>query len=153
MRNKQARTALALALVVASVAALGSLAGPVSPASAATWRHATDYLHFPPWQQRGECLLAYWIELNGTYHWRAFTTHWAHPRNPAAHSRRVRLRGLYKWFVCRDHLRTGYRIRTAITNSHTGGTVYLEHHEFGGRYGDGNYDWGSTIERRGPFGR
>jgi hypothetical protein len=153
MQHKHARTLLALALAAASIAALGSLAGPISSASAITSSHKWSYLHFPPWQQRGECLPARSLQLNGTYRWRAYTTHWAHPRDPAWAARLRPLRGRYSWFVCRDHLRKGYRIRTALTNQHGGGTVELDHYQYGGEYGDGSYDWGSTLNRVGRFRR
>ena len=150
MLNQQARTVLALALVAASIAALGSLAGPVSPASATTSLQAHNYLHFPPWRPTGRfCLRPRQLQLNGTYAWRAFTAHWAHPRNRFWQGRRVRLRGRYAWFVCRQHLAKGYRIDTALTNQTGGGQVELSHHQFGGVYGDGSYDWGSTLDRVG----
>lgn len=152
MNDKQARTALALTLVTAFTAALGTLAGPVSSASATTSSHAETYLHFPPWRPTGRfCLSPRVLQLNGTYQWRAYTTHWAHPGNPFWNGRRVRLRGRYAWFVCRQHLPRGYRIDTALTNQATGGQVELSHHQFGGYYGDGTYDWGSTIDRVGAF--
>jgi hypothetical protein len=155
MQTKQARTALALALVAASTAAVGSLAGPVSSASATTWSRTHTYLHFPPWRPTGRfCLTPRVLRLNGTYQWRAYTSHWAHPRDPFWNGRRVRLRGRYAWFVCRQHLRRGYRIDTALNNQvGGGGQVELAHHQFGGVYGDGSYDWGSTLDRVGPFRR
>jgi len=150
MQTKQARTALALALVAASIAMLSSLAGPVSPASATTSSHTSTYLHFPPWRPSfRHCLRPRVLQLNGVYHWRAYTAHWAHPGNPFWNGRRVRLVGRYTWFVCRQHLPKGYRIDTALTNQVGGGQVELAHHQFGGLYGDGSYDWGSTLDRVG----
>jgi hypothetical protein len=152
MQNRQARTALAL--VVASIVALGSLAGAVSSASATTWSHTQTYLHFPPWSSGRHCLPARFLQLNGTYEWRAYFTHWAHRDNPFWEGRRVRLRGRYGWFVCRQHLRTGYRIDAGFTNQvGGGGQVELSYSFFGGLYRDGTYDWGSTLDRVGPFGR
>jgi hypothetical protein len=152
MQDKHARTVLALALVAAAIAAVGSLAGPVSSASATTSSHKSTYLHFPPWRPHfRECLPPRVLRLNGTYEWRAYTTHWAHPRNPFWKGRRVRLLGRYAWFVCRQHLPRGYRIDTALTNQAAGGgQVELQHYQFGGVYGDGSYDWGSTLVRVGP---
>src|SRR4051812_2411407 len=135
MQNKQARAALVLAFVAASIAALGSLAGPVSSASATTSSHTQTYLHFPPWRPSGRhCLPARFLQLNGTYEWRAYFTHWAHPGNSSWQGRRVRLRGRYGWFVCRQHLHTGYRIDTALTNQVGGGQVELAHSYFGAPY-------------------
>jgi hypothetical protein len=146
-------TVLALALVGALLAALGSLAGPVSSASATTWSRDDDYLHFPPWRPHfRECLPVRRLALNGTYRWRAYTKHWAH-RNEW-HQRFPRLRGRYNWFVCRQHIAgKGYRIDTQLSNMLTGGRVFLKHSWYGGWYGDGSYEWGSTLDRVGPFGR
>jgi hypothetical protein len=153
MHQVQTRTAVVLTLALASIATLGSLAGAASPASATAWSRDDDYLHFPPWRPHAtECVPVRQLQLDGRYRWRAYTVHWAHRNNPNWDQRSPRLRGRYSWFVCRRHIAgKGYRIETELVNLRTAGRVYLRHSWYGGSYGDGRYEWGSTLDRVGSF--
>jgi hypothetical protein len=42
-------------------------------------------------------------------------------------------------------------METDLVNERTAGAVSLEHSWYGGSYGDGNYEWGSRLDRVGPF--
>lgn len=157
MQIKQTRTAFALALVAACIAALGSLAGPVSSASASTWHHRWSYLHFPanPRVQL-PCVPTRRIYLAaGRYRWRIFSYHWAHPKHPSDNTRVVRLaRGWYRWDDCLGHFlhHVGepdyiYRLRSTLRRLATGGRVYNDKAWEDGSFGDGSYHWGSTLDR------
>ena len=125
MRTRRTRIACALALILGVVAACGLAAGPVAPASATTWNRDNDYLHFPPWRPEFRECQRY---------------------------RELKLNGRYRWFACRYHVAgKGYRIESDITNLATGGRIFLEHAWYGGRYGDGRYEWGSSLDRVGRF--
>jgi hypothetical protein len=153
MRTRRTEIACALALILGVVATCGSAAGPVALASATTWNRDNDYLHFPPWRPEfRECQTYRELELNGRYRWRAYTVHWAHRNDPNWDQRFPRLRGRYRWFACRYHVAgKGYRIESDITNLATGGRIFLKHAWYGGRYGDGRYEWGSSLDRVGRF--
>jgi hypothetical protein len=43
------------------------------------------------------------------------------------------------------------RIESDITNPATGGRIFLKDVWYGGRYGDGRYEWGSSLDRVGRF--
>ena len=117
------------------------------------WTRESDHLHFPPWRPGfRECHPYRERKLNGRYRWRAYTVHWAHRNDPSWHQRFPRLRGRYRWFACRYHVAgKGYRIESDFTNLATGGRIWLEHAWYGGRYGDGRYEWGSSLDRVGRF--
>src|SRR5262245_32015017 len=66
-------------VAVASLAALGSLAGPVSIVSAHTWDHRTSYLRVPPPSNFVQCAPGRRIHLTGgRYRWHAFIHHTGH---------------------------------------------------------------------------
>jgi hypothetical protein len=130
--------AIALALVVPA-----SLVW-AAPASAATWNHVWRYMS----DNDSSSCITRTITLRGTYRWRAFGYHWAHPLKPAA-ARTVRLQGRYFWSDCIfSHPGSGkpryYVHRSLIQNVKTRGQVTLSHPFTA--YGDGRYHWGSTIQ-------
>jgi hypothetical protein len=145
-RMRLRATSLAVALTAAGFAVAGSLS-VAAPASATTWNHKWSYLHFPARPHAGEPNPSRTLTLNGTYRWRAFSAHWAHTDYPRATSRTVRLHGRYRWT---DDLRQAaiegdYIHVSTIRNLRTGGKVLLHYIE-NGRYGDGRYHWGSTLD-------
>jgi hypothetical protein len=151
MRNNQIRITLALAFAVAS---LGSLAGPVSSASAHTWHHRWSYLHFPASSNFVQCVPPRRIHLaGGRYVWRAFTYHWAHPNNPRdTWTTGPRLGGgWYLWNDClkrfRERGRYIYHLTGILQQQATGLRLYNDGLFHRGRYGDGRYHWGSTLDR------
>jgi hypothetical protein len=130
------------ALIV--LAAAAALAVAATPASATTYHTKTDYLHFGP---------THWVApvtprvltLNGTYYWRSFAAHWAHPDRPAGTSRTVTLHGRYRWYDSLANVfSTSYRHTSTFINVNTGGKVTMTY-ELYKSFGDGSYDWGSTI--------
>lgn len=128
-----------------ALAAAAWLAVAAAPAAATTYHTKTDYLHFGPTQ---------WVEpvkprvltLNGTYYWHAFAAHWAHPDRPAGTSRTVTLHGRYRWYDSLVNVfSTSYRHTSTFINQATGGKVSMTY-ELYKSFGDGSYNWGSTID-------
>jgi hypothetical protein len=148
MKNKHLRITLALALVAASLAAVGSLAGPVSTASAAASIDHLNYLDFP---HRGSqvpiCSVARRMRLRGTYTFRAYSAHRLHPQQVFANTRILRLHGVYAWQVCLLRNYDGpYVVWAQVRNMATGGKAQIKHAQWGGVWGDGYYDWGTQID-------
>jgi hypothetical protein len=154
MRKKHIHITLALACVVASLAALGSLAGPVSSASAHTWHHRWSYLHFPAPSNFVQCVASRRIRLaRGAYRWRAFVLHRAHP-NDQGHTKLSTVRvggGRYLWNDClkpaRYHGRYVYRLTSILHHLASGVRLYNDRLVQRGGWGDGRYHWGSTLDR------
>ena len=148
MANKLTRIAATVALVAVSIATAGSLAGPVSSASATTSIDMLNFLNFPHrGSQSSICSVARRLRLSGTYGFRAYAAHRLHPNQFFAATRRLRLRGVYAWQVCLlRNLDGPYGIQARIRNMATGGRAKVQHNEYGGVWGDGYYDWGSTID-------
>lgn len=140
------RTPPSIGAAVFAVLAVVALAVAAAPARASTWNHKWSYLHFPAnLEDQDSTYPARRLTLNGTYRWRAFSYHWAHPGQPSAKPRTVRLHGRYDWLDTLHKEGTRYRHTSTLTNVRTGGRVWLIHYETG-RFGDGQYHWGSTLD-------
>ncbi len=123
-----------MALVAVSIATAGSLAGPVSSASATTSIDMLNFLNFPHrGSQSSICSVARRLRLSGTYGFRAYAAHRLHPNQFFAATRRLRLRGVYAWQVCLlRNLDGPYGIQAQIRNMATGGRAKVQHNEYGG---------------------
>jgi hypothetical protein len=154
MANKQMRITLALAFVVASLVALGSLAGPVSTASAHTWNHRYSELIVPsPTSDFIECVPTRRIHLaGGQYRFHAFIHHTGHrPINRDTWTTHPRLDGgWYHWRSCIAPVKSNrhiYHLTATIRNEASGVTLYNDSLYYKGRYGSGRYHWGSVLDR------
>ena len=135
---------LVLAAAAASVASFASLGGPVSQASAASWHHSWTYLNFAPTKPVNRCLKPRRIYLHaGSWHWRVFTAHWAHPtRARMVHWKRYFHGGWYTWTTCLKRIKNFYHVSSKLN-----GVNLLDLDENGHPFGDGSYHWGSTLTR------
>jgi hypothetical protein len=131
--------------IVAALAVAAMLALSAASASATTWHHEWSYFHFPAVPGDASGLGGRTLTLKGTYRWRAFSAHWAHQDRPTARSRTLRLYGRYRWDDLMQVEGSRYVHTSALTNLSTGGQVTIWYVR-DGRYGDGQYHWGSTLD-------
>jgi hypothetical protein len=144
---KRSTTSLALTLAVASVAIGGSLAGPVATASAATSIDMLNSLTFPHQTAGSICSAERRLRLTGTYDFAVYSTHRLHPGQGATSTRRLRLFGVYAWKVClHRNIRANYQVEAGIRNVNSGGVASIADTISGRPWGNGYYDWGSTID-------
>jgi hypothetical protein len=145
---KRSMTPVALALAVAGLVAVWSLAGPTATASATTSIDQLNSLTFPHMAVRSEiCSTQRRIRLGGRYRFQAYSAHRKHREARVTSVRELRLRGVYRWHVCLHRDRPGsYRITAYLENVATGGEASINHNEPGIAYGNGYYDWGSTLD-------
>ena len=154
MRNRQIRITLALAVVIASVAGIGSLAGPVSMASAHTWHHRWSRLIVPAPTNFAACVPTRRIHLaGGQYRWHAFIHHTGHPEiNRDTWTTGPRLGGgWYAWDDCLTPVKSNgryiYHLTGTLHQLATGLRLYNDGLFYKGRYGSGTYHWGSVLDR------
>jgi hypothetical protein len=144
---KRSMTPVALALAIACLVAFGSLAGPTATASATTSIDMLNSLTFPHRPAGSICSAERRLRLRGTYLFAAYTAHRLHPADRFANTRRIRLNGVYAWKVClHRNLRRSYQIEAGIRNVNSGGNATVAYTTYGTKYGNGYYDWGSTID-------
>jgi hypothetical protein len=154
MHNKQIRLTLALAFVVTSLAALGSLAGPVSTASAHTWHHRYSRLIVPAPTNFVACVRTRRIHLaGGQYRFHAFIHHTGHrPINRDTWTTGPRLGGgWYLWDDCLTPVKSKgryiYHLTATLRHQASGVRLYNDGLFYKGRYGSGRYHWGSVLDR------
>ena len=136
----------ALKVLGAAIATAATLAVAAAPASATTYHTKWSYLDWPTYWAVDHVEPPRDLNLNGTYYWRAFAAHWAHPDRPVWTSRTVTLHGRYRWYD--DLEATGndyYKFTSTIKNLATGGRVTMSYKLYGS-FGNGNYEWGSTLD-------
>jgi hypothetical protein len=154
MVNKHIRIPLALGFVLASVAAVGSLAGPVSKASAHTWHHRRSHLIVPAPTNFVACVATRRIHLaGGQYRWHAFVHHTGHREiNRDTWTTGPRLGGgWYAWDDCLTPVKSNgryiYHLTGTLRQLATGLRLYNDGLFYKGRYGSGTYHWGSVLDR------
>jgi hypothetical protein len=130
-----------LAVLIAALAVAGVFA---APASATTFHQKWDYLTFSPSKSVAD-VPPRRLYLNGFYIWRVFVKHWAHQNERPYVARTVELHGTYDWYDTLRPWNGRYIHHSMIVNAATGGLLH-ESHEVVGRYGNGSYLWGSTID-------
>jgi hypothetical protein len=155
--TKRSLTRVALALVCAGVSALASLAGPTATASATASIDMLNFLDFnlrPGAPAFETCSAERTIPRRGTYrgrdyYVRAYSGSRKRIGEPVSSKPlRLTLRGRYRWIVCIRLVRgRGYEVKAVLRSLRTGGRAPVSHIENGVVYGDGYYDWGSTIDR------
>jgi hypothetical protein len=140
---KRLTTFLVSVLAVAGVA----VAGPISPASAATSVDVrAQQLTFPPNRFAERCKShGAPIRLKGPYTFRAYVAR--HGKGRTTNIRGpLKLNGRYYLTVCLEAHRRTYEVEATITNARTGGKAFVRQLLFGG--GDGDYDWGTELVHR-----
>jgi hypothetical protein len=139
---RRSLTPIGLALVVA-----GALAGPPATARATTSIDRLNALTFPHRTAESICSTERRLQLKGTYFFAAYTAHRQHRADRFSNTRRLRLVGRYGWKVCLHRNRSkSYQIEAAVRNLKTGGRAQVAYTTSGTKYGNGYYDWGSTID-------
>jgi hypothetical protein len=131
-------------VIAASLAAIGSPA----TASAHTWNHLWQYLHFPSRQSESLCTYR-WITLGpGNYRWQVFAAHVAHQNTPRVKTRVLHLRHAeYRWVDCLPISGRGFAHTSHLYDETYGGQAELKGAYIEGSYGSGRYHWGSTLDR------
>ena len=120
------------------------VAGPITPASAATSVSDQDQLVFPP-QGDSECKShGDPVRLRGRYAWRSFSGRLPNGGR-SSNLRTLRFRGRYHLTVCRTPHRRSYEIKAILTNVRTGGEAINRHTLFA--LGSGDFVWGTELER------
>jgi hypothetical protein len=154
MRSKRTHITLALALVVVSLAAIGTLGGPVATASAHTWHHRYSNLIVPAPTNFVACVNPRRIYLaGGQYRFHGFIHHTGHrPINRDTWTTGPRLAaGWYVWDDCLKPVKYGntyiYHLTATLRHQRTGVTLYNDGLYYKGRYGSGRYHWGSVLDR------
>jgi hypothetical protein len=145
-------TVASFAAVAAALTAL--LATAAAPASAVTVHDKFNKLAFPAPVKKHPCIVQRRLRhLHGTYYWRMFSVNEKFPHKPTVNADNVTLKGTYTWTDCLKPVdpeggpkRNVYLHTSALTNDRTNGQVRLSYLQRG-RFGDGIYHWGSTLQK------
>jgi hypothetical protein len=142
---KRLTTLLVPVLAVAGLA----VAGPISPASAATSVDViAQQLTFPPSRFAERCESHGGpIRLRGRYTFRAYVA--VHGKGRTTNVRGpLKLKGHYHLTVCLEAHRRTYEVEATITNVRTGGKAYVRQLLFGKKGTARDYDWGTQLVHR-----